>query len=372
MAIEMPAQKNGSEDMKIGILTFHRAHNYGAVLQCYALQEILKGMGHEVVVVDYRQPWIEEFYRYFSFRMLALRSSEPGGASAYVRNCLKKFIWSPCRRSYFRKFTHKYLNLTASCTSSLPQDLDCYVIGSDQLWSLHCLGGSFDKVYLGDFTRPQGSRLVGYAISADVRSVEMLVGQKPGSVETFHALSMREEKIADMVSAIYGRECPSCLDPTLLTDASLWEPVTDTKWKDRRYVLVYEVRWNKETKGRLRRKAEELAARIGDCEVIDLTGMKYSVTDFVSLFRYARYVVTTSFHGIVFSILFETPFYALPLWDTYDLRYRELLDALGAGDRFVSPEAVLQPQDMDFRHIKEALNRLRAGSLEFLQNSLSA
>lgn len=357
--------------MKIGILTFHRAHNYGAVLQCYALQEVLKGMGHEVAVIDYRQPWIEDFYRYFSFRMLALRSSEPGGAFAYVRNCLKKFIWSPCRKSYFMNFTDRYLNLTAPCVDSVPQDLDCYIIGSDQLWSLHCLGGSFDKIYLGDFVRPQGSRLLGYAISADVKSVEILALQQAASPGAFDALSMREERIAEMVSAIYGRGCPSCLDPTLLTDVSLWEPVTDSKWKDRRYVLVYEVRWNKETKGRLRRKAEELAARIGDCEVIDLTGMKYSVTDFVSLFRYAAYVVTTSFHGIVFSILFETPFYALPLWDTYDLRYRELLDALGAGERLVSPDTVLQPLEMDFRPVKEALNRLRAGSLEFLRNNLA-
>lgn len=357
--------------MKIGILTFHRAHNYGAVLQCYALQEILKGMGHEVSVIDYRQPWIEEFYRYFSFRMFKRRLSEPGGASAYVRNCIKKFMWSPFRRIYFKEFADRYLELTEPCGASLPQDIDCYVIGSDQLWSLHCLGGSFDKVYLGDFARRQGSRLLGYAVSADVSSVERLAEERPESIMRFDALSMREESIARMVSDIYGRECPSCLDPTLLTDAELWEPVIDRKWKDRRYVLVYEVRWNKDTKGCLRKKAEELARRAGDCEVIELTGMKYSVTDFVSLFRYASYVVTTSFHGIVFSILFETPFYALPLWDTFDLRYRALLDALGAGDRLVSFEDVLQPQDMDFRPLKEALGRLRTGSVEFLQNNLT-
>ena len=56
--------------MRVGILTFHRAHNYGAVLQCYALQKVLKNLGHEVQVIDYRQPYIENLYAVFSWRHL--------------------------------------------------------------------------------------------------------------------------------------------------------------------------------------------------------------------------------------------------------------------------------------------------------------
>lgn len=48
--------------MKVGIITYHRAHNYGAVLQCYALQEVLKRMGHDTQIIDYRQPFIEKLY----------------------------------------------------------------------------------------------------------------------------------------------------------------------------------------------------------------------------------------------------------------------------------------------------------------------
>ena len=63
MAAEGFDKKIDRQKMKIGILTFHRAHNYGAVLQCYALQEIMRRRGHDVRVIDYRQPWIEEFYK---------------------------------------------------------------------------------------------------------------------------------------------------------------------------------------------------------------------------------------------------------------------------------------------------------------------
>lgn len=357
--------------MKIGILTFHRAHNYGAVLQCYALQEILKGMGHDVRVIDYRQPWIEEFYKLFSLKMLYRRASGLSSAVEYMKNSLKKFIWSPCRRSYFKDFRETYLDMTPECLTDIPQDFDCYVIGSDQLWSLHCLGGEYDRVYLGEFDRPADSLLVGYAISADIRSIQGLEGRLKDLLPSFTAISMREQRIAEIVTSFSGQECMTCMDPTLLTDASLWNPVTDSKWASRRYVLVYEVRWNKDTKGLLKRKAAELAKKLGDgYEVLDVSRMRYPVRDFLSMFRYASYVVTTSFHGIVFSLLFETPFYAFPLWESYDLRYRELLSSIGASDRLLEFDAEPEPHPMDFAPLKDNLDRIRKESLYFLQNNI--
>lgn len=357
--------------MKIGILTFHRAHNYGAVLQCYALQEILKGKGHDVQVIDYRQPWIEEFYRLFSMKML-LSKSGPAEAFGYIKGNLKKFIKSPGRKRFFSDFRNRHMDLSDRCDAVIPQDFDCYIIGSDQLWSLHCLGGNHDAIFLGDFSRPSGSRLVGYAISADAKSVDALGERLKEILPAFNYISMREAEIARRVGEYSGLPCSTCLDPTLLTDASLWKPLFNDRWKKRKYVLMYEVRWNKDTKGLLRKKAEELAARIGDgCEVIDVSRMRYPVDDFVSLFRYARYVVTTSFHGIVFSILFRRPFYALPLWNGYDLRYKELLENLGVHSRLVAAETELVPDDIDFGPVAARLEDLRKGSLDYIDKSLA-
>lgn len=356
--------------MKIGILTFHRAHNYGAVLQCYALQEILKRMGHQVYVIDYRQPWIEDFYRFISMDMI--RSCRNlSEVSAYLKKNLKKFLRSPFRRLYFRQFRDSYLTLTDPCTGTRPQDMDAYVIGSDQLWSLHCLGGKYDPVYMGAFDHPSESPVIGYAISADMQSVEALDDVICANRWRFQALSMREEAVAARVCDLTGKPCEVCLDPTLLTDIPIWEPIIDEKWAGRNYVLVYEVKWKKENKGLLRKKAEEIAEQIGDgCEVIDLSGMTYSVKDFVSMFRYARHVVTTSFHGTVFSIIFEVPFNVYPLWDGYDLRYMELLHNLGADDRVAEPDSPLLLQDMGFVEIKEKLDLLRKSSFDFLEKHL--
>lgn len=357
--------------MKIGILTFHRAHNYGAVLQCFALQETLKARGYDVKVIDYRQPWIEEFYKPLSLSMIKRNASSLGNLLFYLKGNLKKFLLSPGRGRFFREFRDKYLILTAPCGKDIPKDFDFYLIGSDQLWSLHCLGGSSDPVFMGDFERKDGSSVVGYAISADIRSLESCADEICRRIDGFKAVSMREEKVAAMLSSLTGRECPVCVDPTLLAGRQIWEPVIRDRWKDRTYVLVYEVRWKKETRGVLKGMAQDLASRIGGgCEVIDASGMRFPVEDFVSLFRYARYVVTTSFHGVVFSILFHTPFYALPLWDGYDLRYRELLASLSLSDRLVPLYSELSDEVMDFSEVDSRLEQLGKGSLDFIFDSI--
>ena len=356
--------------MKVGILTFHRAHNYGAVLQCYALQEILKRMGHDVQVIDYMQPWIEEFYKPFSKSMFKAAEGVYGKFS-YLKKNLKKFLLAPYRCQHFNMFRLNYLDLTLPCGKDIPADFDCYVIGSDQLWSLHCLGGISDEVYFGKFRRRDSSKVIGYAISADMKSIGEISADLPLIMKNFDALSMREKEVADAVSEAAEADCAVCVDPTLLTDSALWQPLIRKKWKRRKYVLMYEVRWKDENKGLLRKKAEQIAAGIGGgCEVIDLSKVDRKVTDFVSLFNYAEYVVTTSFHGCVFSILFERPFYALPLWNGYDIRYKELLSFLGASERFVSADDELEPLAMDYTDVRKALSELKKSSMSYLEDNL--
>lgn len=357
--------------MKVGILTFHRAHNYGAVLQCYALQETLKRMGHSVRVIDYRQPWIEDFYSLFCRNMIRRNSSSASSLYAYLKGSLKKLLIAPHKSVNFRDFRERFLDLSSPCDENLPQEFDCYVVGSDQLWSLHCLGGEADMVYMGGFERPSGSRLVGYAVSADMKSVQESQELLKKMVLGFDALSMREKEIAEAVEMITGCSCEVCLDPTLLTDPALWDPL-EADVGDEEYVLMYEVRWNPQTKGKLRTKAEELAASVGPhCKVVDLSRVDRPVEEFVSLFRNASHVVTTSFHGIVFSIIFGIPFFAFPLWGGYDLRYVGLLQTLGAEDRLVSFDDTLTPGPMDFTTIRERLAARQADSFSFIERNLS-
>lgn len=355
--------------MKIGILTYHRAHNYGAVLQCYSLQEVLRRLGHQVSVIDYRQEYIEATYSYCSPLILKRKLSNLGALRDYLFNNVFRYRSVMRRKSLFEDFVASRLNTTLPCDSeTIPCDLDVYVVGSDQMWSEVCTGGSLDEVYLGSFRRSPSSRLLGYAISSNKSSLEILMSIYKDKVSHFDRLSFRESYIADTLSEILPYRPDVCVDPTLLTDSSFWDPLIDSKWADEKYVLMYEINRPREDKGFLRRKAQQMADRIGDgCRVIDLSDMSYSVEDFISLFRHATYVVTTSFHGTVFSLVFERPFRTVCLGTAADARYVHLLNVLGAGECCVDMSFEPEPLPVDFTSIRSRMKEYREESMNFLR-----
>ena len=150
--------------MKVGILTYHRAHNYGAVLQCYALQEVIRNKGHQVEIIDYIQPHIE--WRYSPH--LSLRYVVRNCLLLNIRNVLNHFQeyflfkYTP---PFFEDFRKKHLNCSFSFKGDhFPQTYNCYIIGSDQVWSIYCVS-KYDPFFWGNFQRPKESKLFGYAVS---------------------------------------------------------------------------------------------------------------------------------------------------------------------------------------------------------------
>ena len=168
--------------MKVGILTFHRADNYGAVLQCYALQQAIGSLGHEVFVIDYRQPFIEKWYtkciRTFHlkyFLKLDLKDKWLYLSEKLKYDLLLRFKEHPLRRKEFARFRKSFLNLTVPCGNDIPKDFDVFVIGSDMLWARECMGGKLDYVYWGEFNHANTSKIIGYAISTTPASMEYFI-----------------------------------------------------------------------------------------------------------------------------------------------------------------------------------------------------
>lgn len=354
--------------MKIGILTFHRAHNYGAVLQCYALQEVLKSMGHEVWVVDYRQQFIEELYCTINSKTVLKLWCHPRTLFNYLRTGVHRFR----RKMNFNKFISSYLHIDKDSKCTIQPNLDAYVIGSDQLWSLHCLGGFKDEVFLGVFEHNKQAKIIGYAISTNTQSLEVL--QNDGLNEylkKFTDLSMREQFASDFIYQNSNYKTSVCLDPTILADINIWDNIVDAKWENKKYVLLYLLRKPDavDKQQKLRENVLSLAMRIG-CEVIDMSNMDYSVIDFVSLFKYARYVVTTSFHGTVFSVLFNKPFYSIKLADGHDGRVLNLLQSLGLSDYCIDLDDRLEIKEISYSSTNKRRNELRQDSIMFLTKNL--
>lgn len=325
--------------MKIGILTFHNACNYGAVLQCYALQEVLTSLGHDVEVIDYRNSWVEAIYKPFSFLLLKHYIRNPRTFLKYVFTYFNRKMENTVKLCTFSEFVNNNFYLADfDYVNNRPQkDYDIIFIGSDQLWGLSCLGGKFDNVYLGNFSH-EHAKIVGYAISADLKSLQTLSEMKALSsvLNNYTAISFREKTNADYVGKLTNKNVDVCVDPTLLLPYSGWNNIINNQWKEKNYVVLYQVRYNDEQKKYLIEQANKIANEIGNgCTVVDLNG-NYKVEDFISAIKYAKLVITSSFHATVFSLIFRTQFYSIKLNDGCDGRYISLLQKLNLEERIVN------------------------------------
>ncbi len=356
--------------MKIGILTFHRAHNYGAVLQCYALQEFFKSEGHEVFVIDYRQPWIESFYSIMHLKYVRMNLKHPRAILRHVLSLFSRIKRIRKSEKIFGNFRDKYFHLTKACKSgNFDFSCDLIVIGSDQLWSTTCLGDKFDPVYLGSLKAENSPKIIGYAISANVRSINRLGSENLKVVaKRFDKLSFREECLISTIKKLSGKDYPLCVDPTLLTDETFWSSVINKKWEKQKYIVIYQARPYEAEPFLLRRKAEQYVKNSGKTlNIIDLSDMTYDVDDFISAIKYAEFVLTTSFHATVFSLLLKTPFYSFKLKDGHDGRYENLLNAVGAVDRCVDVDFEPKYAEIDFECIQKNINDYVKPSKIFLR-----
>lgn len=356
--------------MKVGIITFHRAYNYGAVLQCYALQEVIRSMGHEVEVVDYRQTYIENRYSP-QISLKEIISFLTGFHLRGLKHYIKKKRLLKKNRLLFSSFSNKFLNVSEPITGmGIPPVYNRYIIGSDQMWGIHCTGG-YDSVYWGDFNRPIGSKLYGYAISTNLNYHDFLTDEEvKKAVDRFDGLSFREKAIRDDIERITGVKGVVCIDPTLLTDSSIWNPMINNSWSKKKYVALYLLRCKKDSGEDIRAKANVFARSHG-CDVIDLTFMNYSVEDFVSIIKFAQCVFTTSFHATVFSIIFNRPFYSIKLNDGSDVRYENLLTQLGLTNHLFDWRQELLPIGTeDDAFLKIQLSKLQIASFDYLNNIL--
>ena len=212
--------------------------------------------------------------------------------------------------------------------------------------------------------------MVGYAISAGGDSLTNLGKTKLIHIlGNFDKISLRETENASTIKKITGQTLPVCVDPVLLTDAQTWQSMINTKWQSLNYIAIYQARGVSGHPNYLRDKAEILATQIG-CEIIDLSNMGYAVDDFISVIKYAKYVLTTSFHATVFSLLMETPCYAIKLEDGLDVRYTDLLSKLGLEIELADKDFTPVPFVVDFGKAKKQLEEYRLESNIFLSNAL--
>ncbi len=365
--------------MKIGILTFHRADSYGAVLQAYALQQAVSGLGHDCRIIDYRNPVIDGVAKVRTLRQAA---SPKDALKIAVNNTLFGRVRA-VRHQKFEEF-RRQMDLSLPCdrasVAHICRDYDRLITGSDQVFNYHLTGG--DHSYLLDFA-PAEKRCA-YAPSFGITSVaDKHLDTYRTVLGGFAHLSVRERKGAQLVEELTGRQdCPVVLDPTLLVENDLWRAITP-KNDLGRYILVFQLNPVPE--------AVAFAQKLADSRGIKLYVMTQSARnalkgklgrgnyisdagplDFLSLIAGAECVVTDSFHGTALSICFSRPFFTCVAGGSkVGSRLENILQLLGLTHRLLGPDT--DPEaPIDYKSVKEKERELRETSLAFLRQVTQA
>lgn len=352
--------------MKVGILTFHRAVNYGAVLQCYALQKKMKSLGYDVYIIDYRQPATEQGYQAFHWKHIWNNRFHPGNIYRYLR----KYKARHKRAKLFQEFRTLYLHLTRRCDQlSIPQNMDIYLIGSDQVWSLTCTNG-LDPVFFTFFERSPKSKVCGYAISSSIASIEAIDKKiLCESINHFFTLSVREKTIKEELEKYISTPIRVDIDPTLLLSSQNWDELTNDSWnKKSDYIVVYQARHLSGRESLLYDKACTLASQIGNTDIVDLSTYNYTPQEFVSIIKHACYVLTSSFHGTVFGLIFHRPMTVFKLNDGHDSRCVDLLKSVGMEDLLKDINWIPTLVECNYTFFDKRLATLRQSSVDYLKS----
>ena len=354
--------------MKIGTLTFHRAQNYGGVLQSYALVKFLQNQGYEAEIADYHCPSIESAYRLLNFHSI---KSLVGTTINLPRSIKAKRNFADFRKQFLTISKKNFKK-----PEDFSNDYDICIMGSDQVWTLRLVGG-FNPVYYGDFSKQ--IRKIGYAVSvAEINRFSDEERQTMADhLKNFSHFATREESFGKEMSRISGKSVITVVDPSLLLSKEEYEPIIEEP-EEKDYVLYYQQEYNPRTKELIVDVARQVGAKMivvatGPQEYYDYPYRYYStsnlsVNKYLGLFKNAKVVFTSSFHGTAYSLIFRKDFYFVDA-QAPD-RARNLLKKCDALDRVVFPTDNVKFTKVNYSKVEPKLLAYREYSIAYLINAI--
>jgi len=358
--------------VRIKTVTFHGAHNYGAVLQAYALQQTLISLGYDNEIIDCR---VDQESVFQSVKVSVARDN-----IAKIRNNLFRVLRYRAYKDRFDKF-EKFINEDLSLTKRFhsfeelkrfPPEAEVYLAGSDQIWNTSRIVREMFFLRFGD----SDIKRISYAASMGTYVIppenQKLFGE---FIRSFDKISVREKEASDYIESNYGIASLVHVDPVFLLKKAAWEEVSVECNINRKYILCYPLIFSSELNDYLRRLKHETGYHVvvvttnprektqGDIYVRN-AGPK----QFLGLIRNAEIIVTTSFHGTAFSIVFEKQFIAFPVFNS--TRITNILSLLGLKNRVFGNGDGISLEAIDYVEVNKKLDLERQRSLDFLKRAI--
>lgn len=376
--------------MKIGILTQPLHNNYGGLLQNYALQQVLKRMGHDVETIDQGEKKVLFLHRLLSIakaNLLPVLFPSRYRKPRYTPNAKEVAII----RQNTDYFIDKYISHTKKLHSSREFDniakskkYDAYVVGSDQCWRPKYNDSFLLEMFLNFAEHQPKVKRIAYAASFGTDeweySPEMTI-KCSALAKKFDLITVREASGVELCRKHLGVDATHVLDPTMLLDKEDYIKLVgnENEPKSPGNLFYYILDPSSEKKALTEdiaakksltpftvmpkyqaenRTKEDVKKRIEDCIFL-------SVTSWLRAFMDAEMVIVDSFHGAVFSIIFNKPFWVIGNSKRGNARFVSLLGLYGLEDRMITPgEAVDWNKPIDWNRVNEIREREKVRSLK--------
>ncbi|MDF7799408.1 polysaccharide pyruvyl transferase family protein [Pontiellaceae bacterium B1224] len=368
----------------VAIITFHSwingNLNYGATLQAYALCKAVEGMGHSVELIDYVPEVIHAGSLPKTVYRKLFRSAISYKLPRAKREGFKAFLKNNCHLG-----EKQYRSLQA--LRDEPPRSEVYMVGSDQVWNTRIFHGTLYPAFFLDFG-PENKRRVSYASSFGTQEPDVEHKDQMGALlRCFSAVSVREKSGVKIAEDLMGNSTDiiSVLDPTLLLED--YAPIAKSMGTEGT-LLAYLFDPTQEEIATLRETAKKLSVEpslIWDERLPRFEGIKlvecHSPADWVGAMKGAEAVVTNSFHGTVFSILFQHPFVSLLAEskgvENRNTRLTDLAEKLGLDEQLTLRSdddtwRELLSRKIDWKMVGGKLSAERKASLAFLHHAIDS
>lgn len=374
------------KENKIGLITFSRAHNYGSILQAYALQKYLNDkFCNSCEILDFSNEKQKKMYSIFKSDLTVKNA---------IKNVIAFFTYPLMKREYndFEKFINKNLIFTSKKFSTsqelseVEDQFDTFVAGSDQVWNIKCEDA--DDAYFLNFVKDK--KKVAYAPSFGAKNI-LEYSDKPeyyrDLINSFDCVSIREKNGQKWIKDLTGNDVPLLIDPTMFYSKEDWYSLMAPAFIKKPYILYYSFHFTQE----INKAVKEISRKLNMPVVIlsahawvynfgALYGFKLAKhagpSEFLRLINDAEIVFSNSFHGTVFSAIFEKNFWFLygSIQDKTDDRALTMVNQLGIEDR------VLKLSDIDkcdfyempnYEDVNKKLETLRKSAFNYIDDAIS-
>lgn len=349
---------------KIGILTLHYGINYGGVLQTYATQEILKSLNFQPIIID-RLP---DAYS----RMYPLRRKYAHPITQRSFYLFRKNELQPISRPIFS---------SEELTNLLKENFYGIVVGSDQVWrkEVFSVNGDYYLIHQQDLP----IKKVAFAASTGVNYWQYNSKETKeiiNALKKFNGISVREKESVSIFKENTGLDVINIQDPTLIANPEIYNRLCNkAKISGNGKLITYILDWTNEKRVIVEEASKKYKLQVQHILPIkkqrkNFIGriLKQDVTiyDWINQIATADFVVTDSFHGMVFSIIYNRQFIVIGNPERGMSRFTSLLSLLNIQDRLINNNLISIKESIDYSNVNVILSDLRKKGITFLKNSL--